>query len=97
MYNLGFERLNDLNKFSFAKQIKEENKIIDMDINLENLKEAYSRLDGKFQEQNAGLLDSVCMFLDNMKHGIDIQENKQLLEFFLYVDFNKNNNANNCE
>jgi hypothetical protein len=54
-----------------------------MDINLDNLKEAYSRLDGKFQEQNAGLLDSICVFLDNMKHGIEIQENKQLLESFL--------------
>jgi hypothetical protein len=49
MYDLGFERLNDLNKFSFAKQIKEVSKIIDMDINLDNLKEAYSRLDRKFQ------------------------------------------------
>jgi predicted component of type VI protein secretion system len=50
MYDLDFERLNDLNKYSFSKQIKEVNKIIDMDINLDNLKEANSRLDGKFQE-----------------------------------------------
>jgi hypothetical protein len=67
-----------------------------MYINLDNLKEAYSRLDDKFQEQNAGLLDSICVF-HNRKHGIDIQENKQLLEAFLYVDLNKNNNAYNCE
>ncbi len=32
MNDLGFERLNDLNKFSFAKQIKEVSKIIGIDI-----------------------------------------------------------------
>jgi hypothetical protein len=44
MYDLGFERLNDLKKFSFAKQVREVSKIIDMDINLDNLKESLFKI-----------------------------------------------------
>jgi hypothetical protein len=67
-----------------------------MEINLNNLEEAYLRLDSKFQEQNIGLLDSIHIFLDNVKYGNEIQHNKELLKAFLYVDFYQNNN-NNCE
>jgi hypothetical protein len=67
-------------------------KFLDIGIDLDNVEEACLRLDGKFKEQNARLLDSICIFLQNMKHGVGIQKNKELqIEAFLYVDFHKNN------
>jgi hypothetical protein len=58
MLKISLDRQSDLNRISFVKQLEEVSKLIDMDINLNNLEEAYLRLDSKFQEQNIGLLDS---------------------------------------
>ncbi len=101
MFKISLDRQSDLNRISFVKQLEEVSKLIDMEINLNNLEEAYLRLDSKFQEQNIGLLDSIHIFVDNIKYGNEMQHNKELLKAFLYVDFynnnNYNNNNNNCE